>query len=344
MKFVLLGFALGCAATLAYAQAPAPIFPPSAAATAPIQLPAAGSQQPTSTSTFAQPYPNVNLGTFVLQGAVDGDGAKQGASFSYTKQDKEDFFQSKFAAFYLTPAYTGFSNNKLSQVYGIFGVDGQLGTRSKSANDFLNIRTQASYLYGFGGLSPDGLPDPFASGGGTIFLRAGPLYQATQDFKIQDLMFEAAATYSSPSLGIGAYRCFATACGPGDIIEYYFEPRFSTQIGGNVFFDKTAKSIETKSTIARLIPAISAGLSFPQAAKLLNVYSTTISFDEAAQYLPVYGKMKNDITVAANVQFVPGISLGLSYETGSTAPTFQHDDIILLALKVKLGVLPFFSQ
>jgi hypothetical protein len=297
------------------------------------------------------PPPSISLfDTLAEQGlslrqSVDGAGASKGASFAYDRESGNiGGFKSAFALTLVRPL-NGPADYSHPEIFLWAGVDGNLSTGTFKKNTFLNARPQ------IGGVLPlNTTPavdkncffDPSCSGEAishlaTIIFRSGPDFEATQDFKVKNMLFEINAT---PVYGHGAINSYAPIA---EFLSYRISPYIDFQTGTNL--SGRTSTVERQKTRLRIAPILGVEFDdFGYFANQLGLKNIMLSLNEQITALPLENKsLYNLFTGSLDFYVSDDISFGPSVSIGQSPPTFQRNTAFLLTLKVGFGRDPMLS-
>jgi hypothetical protein len=289
---------------------------------------------------------------FSLRQGVDGGDTTKGAAFSFDRESGHvGGFQSQFALTLVRPI-NGPASFDRPALFLWSDVDGDLSTGTFKKNTFLNVRPQ------IGGLLPlDAAPtqacffDPQCAGAAianfpAIVFRTGPVFEATQDFKVQNLMFEINATPTWGNAALNSYKPI------NEVLSYRITPYLDLQAGTNL--KGRSNTLELQRTRLRIIPHVALEFDdFGYFAHPLSFKNIMLTFDDQVTALPlenesttsgVHGKsVYNMFTGSLDMAVNDDISFGPSLSFGQAPPTFQRNTKFLLSLKIAFGRDPMLA-
>jgi hypothetical protein len=281
---------------------------------------------------------------FYLRSTIYDD--SQGASFAFGHDGAQhtNGFKTQFAAGYRSAPLGMIGNDPAP--FLLLGVDGNLATGSQSSkrSSYLNVRPELGWRLTRSS-GPDPAQDKITEIYG-LFLRFGPMLEASQDFAIRNALGEVAATFTYDAAGGPVIGKYVPLGGSG--IEYRFRPYAIVQAGSNLH--GRLLSGELNTTRLRLIPQGILEFQLGQPEEL-GITSAVLQLVDTYTVEPLEGRtvlIKHKAVTSANthnlfatsLQFgvAPGVTFGPTYATGSIAPTFKRDTTVTVTLKIGFGV------
>lgn len=273
-----------------------------------------------------------------------GATASQGASFSYKKQTGgTDTFQSNFALTF-TPNLTPFALGSYTGDLFIYSsVDGNVSTRSNAKNTFINIRPQLGALLHSDVTNINAPSNPAADW--FWITRFGPVFEGSQDFKVQNVLGEFNVGLRHDNWAMGAYTPVA---GSGSLF-FTWLPFLDIEAGTNVKGRITTNEIS--KTRLRVMPQLGFSFSYSGVgAKFVGAQSLALSIDDTVAFLPLEGGTRsingkgvrsdsshNFFSADFDINFTDNVSLGFTFSSGATAPFFKQANTFLASFKVGFG-------
>lgn len=250
-----------------------------------------------------------------LQRTVDGPNAGKGAQFAFLTTIKgQTVFTADFALIH---------NRRFGGLNGYFwqsSLEGKLTSKESQSEDAWRLRT---------GMVID---QSFRRGGfNGLYILLGGKYEGDQKFVTKKLSFEAMVTPTIRQLAFG-YAYPQNTAAP---IQFMWRPYLSFDFGHTF---KRGNSGETKDTVLRIVPRLTADFSLNFITRALKLSDTILYFDNTFYSLPLEPRKTRNLFVSGlEFDVTDNFGFGLTYKNGESAPKFERVNTLGGVLTVKFG-------
>lgn len=317
-----------------------------------VPAPAPGkANSPTGTPPQPTFFDNLSACGLSLQNSINNN--TQGASFGQSETAGSSGFKSQFALIYRSaPFYRSPESLLLPGPHLIADVDGNLNSSSAASerNSYLNARLEVGNDFLNAGQSTTSLQNvPELQSISDFYVRAGGVYETTQDGAVSNFLFEAASSMINinsiaflPTLGKFT-PLFSTG------LEYQLQPYLTLQTGPNL--NGLTDSREFNPTRLRLTgePILSFRIANPTKIFNLGLAEINLTIDDSYTVDPLEGKtiligkvyerspLSHNLFNASLSLGVGNLSIGPSYSNGQTPPLYKQSSTFSMNLKLAFG-------
>ncbi|HXD34363.1 MAG TPA: hypothetical protein VN643_24810 [Pyrinomonadaceae bacterium] len=277
-------------------------------------------RSPSTFRTTAGLFAGLASKGFKLQKALSGPDKGELAEVSFLNTiGQNTVYSTTFALSWQSKRFAELGNTNVALQAS---VEGALSSDDSESEDAWRFKVSGVFSTSFVRCQDELVPcpaarqtDPFFSG---LYTKASLKYEADRDFKVKKLSGEFYTTPSSFRLAMGTARPIS----PSKPIQFQWRPFFRVDVGHTF---RRGGSAEKNDTIFRLVPRARAVLNLQFLRRALNMDDVNIFADETFYHLPLEdGKRKfNFLMTGIEFHFTPNLGFGLTYKTGSSAPTFQ---------------------
>lgn len=254
---------------------------------------------------------------FSLQRAVEGPDAGKGAEFSFLRTlGKNTVYTADFALIY----DHRFTQTARTSVGFQTSVEGKLTSDDSESEDAWRFRAGAVIDRQ---LKPGTL--------NLMYLALNGKFEGDQDFDTKKMSFEALFTPTLPKLAIGVSTPLDTA----SPFQFRWRPFLGLSAGRTI---RSGTSEETKDSIFRLTPRVTAKLKLNFLNEKLKLNEVYLWLDNTFNYLPLESKTKrNFFTSGLEFEVTDNLGFGVTYKNGESAPKFIRINTLGATISIRFN-------